>query len=880
MNDNVQSQINARLSLREPQRESMRRLVDVLDKIAIAKDIDQERALAIVREAYSDVTSFERNFPSLCFALATGVGKTRLMGAFITYLYVTGRSKNFFVLAPNLTIYEKLIKDFSEGSPKYVFKGIAEFARNAPQIVTGDTYQDGRGLRRSGDLFAADCIINIFNISKINSEARGGNKPRMMRLKEVLGESYFDYLSRLPDLVLLMDEAHRYRATAGVNAINALQPILGLELTATPKGFNNVIYRYGLGDAMADGFVKEPAVATQANFNAAQHDAESLERLKLEDGVVCHEFTKTRLDLYARRTGRDPVHPFMLVVAESIEHAKELRTRVEANNFFNGHYKGKVIEVHSGQGAADREKVERQLVALETDKSTEIVIHVNQLNEGWDVKNLYTIVPLRAFAASILTEQTLGRGLRLPYGERTGDEAVDRLTIIAHDHFDEIIKRAKEPGAITMREIRIGAGGDIPAKGEEIITAKPSYQAKIEKQLADTGGFGEQEQQALDVTRRVIEEEARRMTSGFKQLETQDARAAVAARVQAIMQPTQGSLDIGPTVDVSRVVDAYITNLVKHSIEIPEIVVLPSRKDVTFGFNDFDLAGLDRIGVRPVDGEVIVEDLRTGRRETIEVKTVGAKEQKLENYLVRRLIENDAVDYDQNAQLLFKLAGQMISHLGTYLNEAEIEAVLLRDQGSMLAEFIYEQMMEDGHYWETQTTYEPIVTRGFVTVGDHHFGKDRNLPLRDFREPAASRADTRKYLFNGFSKCGWDTQRFQSDDERRFAVLADLRSPEVKVWIKPGSGVFQISYQRGAKYEPDFLIETQTEMLICEIKAANELQDPIVRAKATASRTWVDAANTVAEGTGRKPWRYVLIPHSAITESSTLSGLANTYAQK
>ena len=285
MNDNVRSQINARLSLREPQKESLRRLIDVLDKIAIAKDIDQERALAIVREAYSDVTSFERSFPSLCFALATGVGKTRLMGAFITYLYVTGRSKNFFVLAPNLTIYEKLIKDFSEGSPKYVFKGIAEFARNVPQIVTGDTYQDGRGLRRSGDLFAADCIINIFNISKINSEARGGNKPRMMRLKEVLGESYFDYLSRLPDLVLMMDEAHRYRATAGVNAINALQPILGLELTATPKGFNNVIYRYSLGDAMADGFVKEPAVATQANFNAAQHDAESLERLKLEDGL-------------------------------------------------------------------------------------------------------------------------------------------------------------------------------------------------------------------------------------------------------------------------------------------------------------------------------------------------------------------------------------------------------------------------------------------------------------------------------------------------------------------------------------------------------------------------------------------------------------------
>ncbi len=57
-------------------------------------------------------------------------------------------------------------------------------------------------------------------------------------------------------------------------------------------------------------------------------------------------------------------------------------------------------------------------MSLESDDKTEIVIHVNKLKEGWDVTNLYTIVPLRASASDILTEQTLGRGLRLPYGER------------------------------------------------------------------------------------------------------------------------------------------------------------------------------------------------------------------------------------------------------------------------------------------------------------------------------------------------------------------------------------------------------------------------------------------------------------------------------
>jgi type III restriction enzyme len=82
-------------------------------------------------------------------------------------------------------------------------------------------------------------------------------------------------------------------------------------------------------------------------------------------------------------------------------------------------------------------------------------------------------------------------------------------------------------------------------------------------------------------------------------------------------------------------------------------------------------------------------------------------------------------------------------------------------------------MMEDGHNWETVTTYEPTITRGFVTIREHSYAKDRSLPLRDVQQPVTPRGDTRKYLFNGFSKCGWDTQRFHSDDERRFAVLID-----------------------------------------------------------------------------------------------------------
>jgi len=334
--------ISQRLSLRKPQSDSLEILAEVLSRTNLSKDSEPEATLAAIRDTYPSVEAFERGFPSLCFAIATGVGKTRLMGAFIAYLYLTGKSRHFFVLAPNKTIYEKLIADFSPESPKYVFKGIAEFAANPPLIVTGENYESGVGVRFDAALGAqaemfADVHINIFNVDKINKEESPRGKPRMKHLKETIGESYYAYLSRLDDLVLLMDEAHRYRASAGANAIDGLKPILGLELTATPKTvgarpvpFRNVIYSYTLGEAMADGFVKEPAVATRKDFDPRSVGEQELEQIKLEDAVHYHDHVAVELDRYHRTTGAPKVTPFILIVAADTSEAKRLREFVES----------------------------------------------------------------------------------------------------------------------------------------------------------------------------------------------------------------------------------------------------------------------------------------------------------------------------------------------------------------------------------------------------------------------------------------------------------------------------------------------------------------------------------------------------------------------
>ena len=218
MSTRVQNHVAGRLSLRPPQAESLLRLKLALDTTPemLTHERDVPTILSMLKTKFPTLNDFEREFPSLCFALATGVGKTRLMGAFISYLHLAHGINNFFVLAPNLTIYNKLIADFTRNTPKYVFKGIAEFAQQPPLIITGDTYdQTGAAVNDQPRGFAHDVRINIFNISKINSEVRGGKEPRIKRMKEVLGDSYFNHLANLPDLVLLMDESHRYRASAG-----------------------------------------------------------------------------------------------------------------------------------------------------------------------------------------------------------------------------------------------------------------------------------------------------------------------------------------------------------------------------------------------------------------------------------------------------------------------------------------------------------------------------------------------------------------------------------------------------------------------------------------------------------------------------------------
>lgn len=892
MNRHVNS-IAGRLSLRHPQRRSLEILDRITEIAPPGKEMDIGAVLETIRSEFPSVTDFEREFPSLCFALATGVGKTRLMGAFISYLHLAHGIHNFFVLAPNLTIYNKLIADFTPNTPKYVFKGIAEFATDAPMVITGDNYEQQN--IAGGRLFG-QVRINIFNISKINSEVRGGKSPRIKRLSEYLGDSYFNYLAELPDLVMLMDESHRYRASAGIRAINELKPILGLELTATPfvdssrgaVAFKNVIYDYPLGRAMADGFVKEPAVVTRKDFNPAGMSPEEIERLKLEDGVRLHESVKVELETYARESGNPIVKPFLLVIARDTTHAGQLLGLIQSSGFFEGRYKDKVIQVDSSQtGAKEDEMVERLLKVEHTEEPTEIVIHVNMLKEGWDVTNLYTIVPLRAANARILIEQSIGRGLRLPYGRRTGVTPVDRLNIVAHDKFQEIIEEANKPDSAIRLQAVVLDGNDLAQKTVTVVS-----QSQLATKLglrpthltSSTTVAGQddppvfekpEEQKVAQIAYEVIRnlEGQPQLLPTVEHLKRPEIQAAIVRAVEEQRAPLQMELEgVVEKPDIAAVVARTVDLVTRQTIDIPRILVVP-KGEVRSGFKSFTL-NLETLKYPAVSDELWIQTLRTNEREVFALGKGGIEEARLENYVVGGLVDFDDISYDDHSDLLYDLSSQTVRHFQSYLSDEDVRKVLRCYQRD-IARFIHAQMQD--HYWEEATGYEVKVSKGFTELKQSAYTYTVEEPPADYRVAPVDKSNMAKYLFGNFQRCLYTVQKFDSDSERKLAVILER---DAMKWFKPAKGQFQIYYKSGAdqlEYQPDFVAETDDTIYMLEPKMRKELDDPMVIAKKEAAVKWCANASDHARSYGGKPWRYLLIPHDEIAENITLGGLVGRY---
>lgn len=418
--DPVVDKIVRELSLWKPQKLGLLNLHSTLSSINLQDEVDT------IKASLPGPLNFDTSFPSFTFDMATGTGKTRLMAASISYLYQKGISRNFFILTPGQTIYEKTIRNFTIGSERYEFSGWSDIPNY--KVVTGENYEHYDPKQLSFSEFT----IFIFNVQKFAVSEKESRKFHSFR--EYLGAAFSDILRELNDLVLLMDESHHYRAEITKEAIADLHPILGLEFTATPKYKRNIIYPYSLGDAVQDGLVKRLQAIIRRNDASYE---EELKELKLRDGLNLHNRKKAILESYCKNKERDIVRPITLIICKAREkgtkrneHLERIYDLLNSDDFMDGYFKGK-IAVDYAERVNDESM--KKIVDLEKDPgNTEILIIVNK-NEGWDIRNIYTIIPLRQSVSMIFTEQTLGRGVRLPFYDVTLEEIEEEPSVFTLD---------------------------------------------------------------------------------------------------------------------------------------------------------------------------------------------------------------------------------------------------------------------------------------------------------------------------------------------------------------------------------------------------------------------------------------------------------------
>ena len=813
----------------------------------------------------------------------------------MAYLYKEKTIKNFMVIAPNLTIYNKLIKDFGDTSyEKYVFKGIPEFYQ--ANIITGENYKKNYESQMS----FSDISINIFNISKINAETKGGKEPQIKRLSEYIGDSYFNYLASRDDLVILMDESHHYRADRGMQVLNELNPVLGLELTATPqveKGnktikFKNVVYEYSLAKAIKDGFVKVPYVATRKNFNPQNYRTDlDKDIVKLEDGIRLHENTKVALDIYARDNNVRKVKPFVLVVAKDTTHAEELLNIIKSDNFFDGYYSDKVIIVHSNQSGTEKDENIAQLVSLEDyDNRIEIVIHVNMLKEGWDVNNLYTIVPLRTSASSTLTEQTIGRGLRLPYGKITGNEVVDKLTIVSHDKYDEIIREANKETSIVKQENVIDIEDLDIGEPKEVITVATNLKTEIEKEQeevtqklnwyedrksVDTYVKAEAKKQ---IYMAVFENSAEYDASSVEDLNKEDVKNIVIQNLNKANDGDQIQID-GFNDDVVQKVEEIFeeikNTIYNKTIEIPRITIYKSTENNVY-FNDFDL-NVNGLNLRPDEGKIITTNL-SNTTQTTEIAKTGKDflVEDEEHTLVSLLWNKPEVDYDKCSDLLFKLSRQAIDKLKSYLNDDEIVSVI-KERKSQIADYIYSQMKEHLVIEDAPILGKDV--RPFVKIEDHNYSKILKDDLLSYTQTVEAK-DIKKKVFTGFIKACHSAYKFDSIPEKDLVTCLENDSNVIK-WLRPAFNQFNIMWNRaGERYEPDFIVETNDTIYMLEVKRDDQIYSDEVQKKKIAALKYCEDATEYNKANGKKEWKYIIIPGAEVKFSRSMKEYENLFWNK
>jgi len=503
------------------------------------------------------------------------------------------------------------------------------------------------------------------------------------------------------------------------------------------------------------------------------------------------------------------------------------------------------------------------------------------LKEGWDVTNLYTIIPLRTAASLTLREQTIGRGLRLPYGKRTGNLKVDKLTIVAHDRFQEIVEEANKPGSIIRKENIIVIDENEPDQPKQVVVSYPTVVQSLETERERIEQLTEPQARQQAQNRYLIKKsvyetlpELNRNVASVEELTKTEIKAIavnrIRVKIEALGQPDLFTEEV--LEEVAAAYEEVVEEFVQHMIEIPRMTIQQSEQ-VESGFHRFEL-DVRNLNFQPGSEEILIHTLRNGEIEVIESSDRKIRYNSLEQIIVSELMNYSEIDYDTLADLLFELATQAVNKFRSYLAEDKITNVILYHKRD-IGKFIYTQMMEH-FYYKTPDFQEPMVYP-FTRIEPHNLSKYNADKIHDFRETITPATAIPGKVFSGFQKACHLLYKFDSKTEKDFAILLEQDAVVLK-WLRPAPNQFYIYYNHNSlRYRPDFVVETAAGIFLIETKKEKEIESREVQEKALAALLYCTQATKFTQKQGGKSWKYVLLPHDAVQLNMGFENLAERF---
>jgi type III restriction enzyme len=809
-------------------------LTEVSDRLDLR--VPNAEALDAVARRFDEADG--QPFEVVC-DLATAVGKTYLAAGLIEYLADAG-VRNVLIVVPGSTILNKTVSNFTDGHQKSLTSAMSA----DPLMITAETFNTGRV---AAALDNEDHLkLYVFTVqSLIRPKAKTSRKVRDHQ--EWLGTGLYQRLKDADDLVVIADEHHVYseKARSFHDAVRDLDPMALIGLTATPAEADrdNVIYDYPLARAIADQYVKTPVLV-------GRKDKLTGVDVQLRDGLRLLDAKQTAANAYADATGKSPVNAVMFVVADTIDNANAIHETLRKPDLLGEDYGERVLVITS---ESPDESLARLDAVEDPASKVRVIVSVSMLKEGWDVKNIYVICSFRPSISEALTEQTLGRGLRLPWGAYTGIELLDTVEILSHERYQELLERA---GVLLE-----GLTGQRAAAAVAVPTAYRGHQADGGDQAGEddtlavysTAGLGADEagderpdspltEAALDAGGGVPAE----AVSGFLISGAENRLGTAAGAALALQQRVEAS----------------------KKIQVPKLERLVSSSQ--FSLSDIDDDTFRDLGRRlaaeggsDLDRKIlnVIEDpnhpsglrlVPAATTDRIEASAPNLPFPEARRRLIDTLLALDEVaETKSNINAAGRLADAVIDGAG---NEAALAAQFNAVLDAVRITIRQRHREAPAQIVDTWTT-EPFAPTRLTERPE---------------EPNRYGPFSRKVAYSGWTRSLHPYNWFDSEPERRFANLVDDED-DVALWARILRGELTIPWE-GGRYHPDFYVQGQAggEHYLVEVKADKDLDNPDVQAKRDAARAW---ARRVTDEGDQGVWHYLLVSQSAVENSSTLAAL-------